>query len=461
MTTTNGSEKEDQPERLFPRNVTEALSRIMEDLPGIGKDQKAAPEQGSYKYRGIEAITSEAQSLFAKYGVILVPKVLDSSVKDIVVNGKPWTDTTLRIMYWAVGPGGSESIVPMRRSLSTDGTRVEEEHDPAGWYLIGDVLPIGPFLAIGRDSSDKGGNKCLSQAYKYALLQTLMIGDKADDADQGSPERDAYDPSRPTETSAPPEWISALRRQIADLPDEHKDKLRTEWKGGYDGAPLHDPELLTRHEFPFADRLVHAHTIAAHKEAGTEEPPPPASDPLNLQPGAAEPPPEGVLQLRAELAAITLRVPRGRMGREVLQSNLRGRYGATDEIDDPDALREMIAIATAWPEEPPKAGTAPTGPEPEAEPVSESQGVSQGPAQPPDPAPVLHLPADVMDEIVNEVEHMTATERKDALRELGLPVGGTADVLGGRLTRARMQTWVADNRDVEATADEDRQGAVT
>lgn len=142
-------------------DVIEALQAVMQELPGIGKDSKADPRQGGYSYRGIEAITKEVAPLFAKHGVVFVPRVVSYEIRDIVVNDKPWTDTVALIEYDVYGPGGS-----------------------------GDKITVGPLLAIGRDNSDKGGNKCETQAYKYALTQTLCISDADDDADAGSPEAD-------------------------------------------------------------------------------------------------------------------------------------------------------------------------------------------------------------------------------------------------------------------------------
>lgn len=141
-------------------NVVEALCRVMAELPAIGKDGRADPKQGGYAYRGIEQITREAQPLFAKHGVLFgIPRVVSYEVRDITVNSKPWTDVYEMVEYDVYGPGGLE-----------------------------DKLTVGPILAIGRDNSDKGGNKCLTQAYKYALLQAFTISDSKDDGDHASVE---------------------------------------------------------------------------------------------------------------------------------------------------------------------------------------------------------------------------------------------------------------------------------
>ena len=146
----------------YAPNVIVALLRVMRDLPAIGKDQTASSQQGGYAYRGIEQITAQTQALFAKHGVLFgLPRVVSYEIRAIEVNGKPWTDTVEQVEYDIYGPGGVE-----------------------------DKVTVGPILAIGRDNSDKGGNKCLTQAYKYALIQALNIADAKDDGDAATHEAD-------------------------------------------------------------------------------------------------------------------------------------------------------------------------------------------------------------------------------------------------------------------------------
>jgi len=145
----------------YAPNVIVALLRVMRDLPGIGKDQTASAQQGGYSYRGIEQITQHTQSLFARHGVVFSPRVVHYEIRDLTVNNKPWTDTVEMVEYDVYGPGGIE-----------------------------DRITVGPILAIGRDNSDKGANKALTQAYKYALLQALSISDAKDDADGQTHEAD-------------------------------------------------------------------------------------------------------------------------------------------------------------------------------------------------------------------------------------------------------------------------------
>lgn len=173
-------------------NVIEALTRVMRDLPAIGKDSKADPKQGGYAYRGIEAITSHTQTLFARHGVIFTPHVLSYEVRDITVNGKPWTDVYEMVEYTVYGPGGRE-----------------------------DCIKVGPLLAIGRDNSDKGANKCLTQAYKYALIQALNIADAKDDGDNASVEAEHAAPTGITSKEAGDKLRAHLDGEVDGDVSEH------------------------------------------------------------------------------------------------------------------------------------------------------------------------------------------------------------------------------------------------
>jgi hypothetical protein len=98
--------------------------------------------------------------LLAKHGVVLAPFVTDSETREITINNKPWSDTTVRVKWAVCGPNGS---------------RIEACTE--GW---------------GRDNSDKGVNKAMTGAFKNLLLRLLCIGDPADDTDGTTHERDAY-----------------------------------------------------------------------------------------------------------------------------------------------------------------------------------------------------------------------------------------------------------------------------
>lgn len=206
-----------------PRNVAEAIAALKAELPDLPKDQMAAPGQGGYPYRGIEGITSAVQRLEARLGIVWTPHVVsEPQIVDIVVNGKPWTDTRLMVSYTVRhGPSNTE-------------------------------LTVGPILGIGRDNSDKGGNKALTQAYKYALLQTYTIsGARPDEADGVTAEADqpSWHALGYASAAAAEESAREIRTARAAIPPEDREPVR-EWyrTHHYDlGGPVPAadvPELL-------------------------------------------------------------------------------------------------------------------------------------------------------------------------------------------------------------------------
>ena len=162
METTEESAAEPTPENetgpTAPRNVIEALARVQAEIGGIAKVDS---DKLKYKIRGIDQICAAAQPLLGRYGVVIVPTVLDQTVLSIVVNGNPWTDTEVIVRWRLFGPGGVNDMI---------------ESETRG---------------LGRDSSDKGINKAMTGAFKNLLLRVLCIGDPADDTDGHTHEADA------------------------------------------------------------------------------------------------------------------------------------------------------------------------------------------------------------------------------------------------------------------------------
>jgi len=148
--------------------VVEALAAIMGELGGIEKLTSAERQRRglgggdggiSYAYRGVDQIAAAVQPLLAKHGVVVVPFVTASEVKEIQVNNRPWSDTFVTVKWAVYGPNGSMV-----------------EACTEGW---------------GRDNSDKGYNKAMTGAFKNLLLRLLCIGDPDDDTDGITHERDA------------------------------------------------------------------------------------------------------------------------------------------------------------------------------------------------------------------------------------------------------------------------------
>lgn len=154
-----------QPAPAMPANVIAALALVEAEIGGIEK-RRGGDGGIQYAFRGIDAISTQVQPLFARHGVVIVPLVESYSLNEITVNGKPWTDATVAVAWSIYGPGGTGDVIQART------------------------------VGMGRDSTDKGYPKAITQAYKNLLLRLLCIGDPEDDTDGHTYERDEIDRER-------------------------------------------------------------------------------------------------------------------------------------------------------------------------------------------------------------------------------------------------------------------------
>lgn len=124
-------------------DIYNRIGKIMSDLPAIGKNQKNT--QQGWLFRGIDMIMNYVSPLFTKYGVFMVPQVLDSMREERQTRtGGNLIYTRLRVKYSFIA--------------TSDGSSVEAVVD-----------------GEGMDSADKSTNKALAVAMKYALFQVLCI----------------------------------------------------------------------------------------------------------------------------------------------------------------------------------------------------------------------------------------------------------------------------------------------
>lgn len=158
-----------------------ALGAIMRDIKAIGKDR--VNQQQGFKFRGIDQMYNELHDLMAHHNVIMTTRMIGEMVR---------RERTTR-------SGGIISF-----------TLIQVEYDFVSCD-DGSKHTVGPILGEGMDSGDKGANKALSIAHKYALLQTFLIPTEGiDDPDAESPQLGAGEPGdafgdwgAPTTQSAP------------------------------------------------------------------------------------------------------------------------------------------------------------------------------------------------------------------------------------------------------------------
>ncbi len=137
-------------------NIYESITKIMEEVPTIGKNQKNKTQ--GFMYRGIDDVMNALQPLLAKNKVFIVPEILEQTREERTTK---------------TGGGLIYSICKIKyKFYAEDGTNIE-------------AVTIGE----GMDSGDKATNKAMAIAMKYALFQVFCIPtEEMKDPDAETPE---------------------------------------------------------------------------------------------------------------------------------------------------------------------------------------------------------------------------------------------------------------------------------
>lgn len=123
-------------------NIYESITKIMEEIPAIGKDQTNKTQ--GFKYRGIDDVMNTLQPLLSKNKVFIVPQILEQTREERTTNkGGNLIYSICKIKYIF---------------YAEDGTYIE-------------AVTVGE----GMDSGDKATNKAMAIAMKYALFQVFCI----------------------------------------------------------------------------------------------------------------------------------------------------------------------------------------------------------------------------------------------------------------------------------------------
>lgn len=121
------------------------LPKVMNSIGAVGKSRYAKMPQGGYNFRGIDDLYNAVQPALIAHGVSIVPVTMNIAKRETIAReGKG------ALFY---------TIVEARyRFYAPDGSYVEAT-------TVGEAM----------DSGDKGCNKAMSAAMKYALFQVLCI----------------------------------------------------------------------------------------------------------------------------------------------------------------------------------------------------------------------------------------------------------------------------------------------
>ena len=161
-------EKTAPPAELFVRdldlNIHQRVNLIMAETYTLIKE-KTVEVGGGYNVITSDQVMAQVQPLLVKYGVNLIPTVIDWGVVEpdpqISKDGKRYpyrTEATVRVAWI---------------NIDTPADQIE-----------------GDWFGFGIDSQDKGPGKAMTYAIRYATIKTLQIpsGDKdVEDGDQDTP----------------------------------------------------------------------------------------------------------------------------------------------------------------------------------------------------------------------------------------------------------------------------------
>ncbi|MEU5181166.1 ERF family protein [Streptomyces longwoodensis] len=154
---------------VWDLTVDQAFILAMREIGAVGKNGRN--KEFNYQYRQQEDLVAAVRGPMAKYGVRMLPEVLEQKHFQ---RGKS-NVAILTIKYNVRGPAGDVMEPP--------------------------IIVVGE----GADVSDKASNKAMTAAKKYAIVQAFEIAEEnVDDGDQTSPDTEA----------SPLDWyVDQLRRE--------------------------------------------------------------------------------------------------------------------------------------------------------------------------------------------------------------------------------------------------------
>lgn len=123
-------------------NIFQSITKIMEEVPAIGKNKKNT--QQGFMFRGIDDVMNTFQPLLSKYKVFIVPQVLEQ--------------------------------IREERQTSKGGTLLYSICKVKYTFYAEDVSSVDAIVVgEGMDSGDKATNKAMAIAMKYAMFQVFCI----------------------------------------------------------------------------------------------------------------------------------------------------------------------------------------------------------------------------------------------------------------------------------------------
>ena len=153
--------------------IYQAMRAVMSDIGALGITKSRKNQQQGYSFRGIDEVYNEMNPLFAKHGVLMLPRVISSEQTDRMnKSGGLLIYTRLHIEFDFIA--------------TEDGSK----HTVA---TVGEAM----------DSADKSSNKAMAAAYKYAAMMAFCIPTEGDN-DADATTHQVVPKAAPAPVKAPP-----------------------------------------------------------------------------------------------------------------------------------------------------------------------------------------------------------------------------------------------------------------
>lgn len=131
-------------------NIYERISKVMQDVEYLAKDDNVSTGNSSYKAISEEKVTSAIRNSLIKNGIVIIPIYQHHARQDEIVKDKYGNEKTSRL-----------TTVDVTYKIQN----IEDKED----YI--EAVSSG----TGVDTQDKGVGKAMTYAYKYLLLRTFAI----------------------------------------------------------------------------------------------------------------------------------------------------------------------------------------------------------------------------------------------------------------------------------------------
>jgi hypothetical protein len=190
--------------------VYQAMRAVMADIGSIGISKDRKNQQQGYSFRGVDDVYNEMNPLFAKHGLLMLPRVIASEQVDRMS-----------------AKGGT--LIYTRVTAEFDFVSAEDgsKHTVA---TVGEAM----------DSADKSSNKAMAAAYKYAAMMAFCIPTEGDnDADATTHQLAPPKPAAPADSTALAALTAVLKAcetpaAVAEWCDLNKDAFNALSDADYD-----------------------------------------------------------------------------------------------------------------------------------------------------------------------------------------------------------------------------------